>query len=93
MDGRDIPLQPWPQKFYISGTMLCSQEVELRPLTLTGLVKGVGKNFICMTWFRFRWLFFRVGFLDCPQGERLSFRHQWRWDFWNVRAARQEASD
>ena len=89
LDGRNIPLQPWPQKFWISAqAIIDSPSIEVRPVTLTAIFKAISQNFVSMSWFRFRWAFFRLGFLDCPEGAQLSFRRHWRWDFWNVRAAR-----
>ena len=88
LHGRNIPLQPWPQKFWISAQAIDSPSIEVRPVTLTAIAKAVAQNFVSMSWWRVRWGFFRLGFLDCPEGSQLCFRQHWRWDFWNVRATR-----
>jgi hypothetical protein len=92
LDGRNIPLQPWPQKFWVSAYAV-EDCAEIRPVTFAAIAKAVAQNFVSMSWWRFRWAFFRLGFLDCPEGAQLSFRRHWRWDFWKVRAARLEVSD
>ncbi len=84
VEGREIPMQPWPQSFYISDEFLRSGEIEVRPLTVTGIIKGIGTNFITMSVWRFYRVFFKVGFLDIPEGECPSFKRHWRWMFWRV---------
>jgi len=84
VEGREVPCHPWPQVFYVSREFLEINGVELRPLTITGLVKGVGKNFISMNYWRFMRLLNKIGFLDAPEAHPLSWKH-WRWRFWRPR--------
>ena len=84
VQGINVPCQPWPQTFYVSRLLYEIDAIEVRPLTVTGLVKGLGKNFITMNWWRALSILRRAGLLDTPEGARLSL-HDWRWDFWRVR--------
>lgn len=81
VEGMFVPCQPWPQKFYISGWLYDKDEFEVRPLTLTGLVKGVGKNFVTMTYWRFMVTLRILGFLTTKECERLSWL-QFTFKFW-----------
>lgn len=54
--GVNVPLQPWPQVFYASRELFDIKAFELRPLTLAGLVKGVGKNLVTMNFWRLCYL-------------------------------------
>ena len=92
MGGVTVPLKPWPQKFYISRTMLNMGQVEVRPLTFTGLVKGVMTNFITMSYWRFMYLLFLIGFLDVGAEDLLSWK-RWKWNFWKVRKRRKEEKE
>jgi len=98
VDGREVPHTPWPQHFYISGQRWLSayDAWDVRPLTFTGIVKGVGRNFITMNYWRFM-IFLRVlGFLSTPETARLSWhhftlrfwKHQMWWRFRVVRLGR-----
>jgi len=49
--------------------------IEVRPLTVTGLFKGIVQNFITMTWWRFLYTLFLLGLLKTPEGEWMSLRH------------------
>lgn len=62
-----IPMQPWPQHFYVTRTLLHADGVELRPLTVTGLVKGIGRNFVTMNFWRLCWVLRGLGFLNTPE--------------------------
>ena len=79
--GRDVPMQPWPQVFYISALLIDRDAYEVRPLTLTGLVKGVGRNLVTMTYWRFMVTLRILGLLSTPESERLSWSHL-TWRFW-----------
>lgn len=84
LGGRNVPVLPWPQKFYISGVALYGRDVyELRPLTATGIIKGIAMNFLTMNIWRMYRLFYRAGFLDTPESGIISFR-DWRWIFWRT---------
>lgn len=80
--GNAVPLQPWPQKFYVSRELFERDAFEIRPLTFAGLLKGVATNFVAMSYWRFCRLLWRAGFLRPPEGERFSFRRHWCWRFW-----------
>jgi len=93
IDGaRDIPCKPWPQKFYISRYMVDSYNCEIRRLTFMGIIKGIFTNFISMSYWRFMHLLFKIGFLDTPEGNILSFG-DWRWKFWKVKKERRKKGD
>lgn len=93
LGGLNVPLQPWPQSFYVSAVHLYGKdEYELRPLTITGLVKGVGKNFICMNFWRLQFLLWRGGFLCTKIGHKPSWR-DFRWDFRNTLRVREEVEN
>ena len=59
-------------------------------LTAAGLVKGVGRNFITMSWHRFRVGLWKAGLLTTPDGARLSIRGHWTWTPWRTLADRKE---
>lgn len=82
--GRDVPLKPWPQKFYMSRELLDENDIEIRPLTFMGLIKGIGKNFITMSYWRFMYGLFYIGFLNTKKGNVLSWK-DFRWCFWRPR--------
>lgn len=86
--GVHVPLQPWPQFFYVSRELFDIKALELRPLTLTGLVKGVGKNLVTMNFWRLCYLLHRAGFLRTPEGQMFSI-HDWTWKFWKPQPPRQ----
>jgi len=90
--ARDIPCQPWPQKFYISRFLADDNTYEIRPLTFTGIVKGMFMNFITMSYWRFMYLLFLIGFLDVGAAECLCWKH-WRWNFFKVRKRRKEEKE
>ncbi len=73
-DGRSIPVNPWPQKFYITEQLFEAHLIKIRPLTLMGLMKGIFENFITMNWWRIKYILFLIGFMDCPAGENLNFK-------------------
>jgi len=73
--GRAIPMRPWPQVFYVSRKFLEYDAIEVRPLTLTGLIRGIGKNFIAMNYWRFMYVLRGFGFLSTKEYERLSWSH------------------
>ena len=89
-----IPSNPWPQTFYISRTMLMTDAVEVRPLTIGGIIKGVGRNFITMNFWRLCWILRGLGFLKTEEAgyyrwHDLTFRfwryhqlHRFRWVRW-----------
>lgn len=74
VEGSAVPLQPWPQKFYVSRSLWQTDALELRPLTLTGLVKGVGRNFVTMNFWRLCWTLRGIGFLKTPEAGRYHWR-------------------
>ena len=88
LGGRHVPIQPWPQVFYVAKVLLRTPLVELRPLTMAGLLKGVGPNFLTMSYWRFVNALWKAGFLTTPDGARLSVRGHWRWTPWKIRAER-----
>jgi len=84
LHGKEIPLQPWPQRFIVTQEFVANDTLEIRPMTVTGIIKGIGQNFISMNWLRFRRLLNWIGFIDTPAGySEISFRY-FRWDFWNT---------
>lgn len=92
VDGRDVPRQPWPQMFYLSGAAWRPDmdAFVVRPLTLSGLIKGVGRNFVTMNYWRFMVTLRILGFMRTAEFERLSWRHfTWRvWEhqmWWRLR--------
>lgn len=88
MNGRNVPLQPWPQVFHVSKCFQGALDViEIRPLTVTGIIKGISKNFVSMNLWRVMRLLWWAGFLDTSEGEPASLKH-WRWDFWRTRYER-----
>ncbi len=88
MSGVVIPLQPWPQKFYVRRALAPMDLLwEVRPLTFTGLFKGVMLNFITMSYWRFMYLLRKIGFLSTAEGGILSWKDS-RFDFWRVRKER-----
>lgn len=86
--GINIPTKPWPQMFYVSRELFDMLTFEIRPLTVMGLIKGVGKNFVTMNYWRMTYLFSKCGFLDVPEGEIMRWKY-WRWNFLAVREKRQ----
>ncbi len=93
IDGaRDIPCQPWPQKFYISRFLAINDLYEVRPLTFISLIKGVMTNFITMSYWRLMFSLFIIGFLDVREAEILSWKC-WKWSFWKVRKRRKEEKE
>ena len=68
----------YPQVIYYSGKLLHRLEedaIEIRPMTVTGLIKGIGRNFVVMRYWRFIVLLRILGLLNTPEQERLSWRH------------------
>jgi hypothetical protein len=94
VEGHAVPLQPWPQTFYISRNLLERDAVEVRPLTAIGLIKGVTRNFVTMTFWRFCITLRKLGLLNTKEFERFHWRQlnatPWRhaqlWRFKWVRA-------
>lgn len=86
VEGREIPTRPWPQVFYVSAVLDHLAAVEVRPLTVTGLIRGIGKNLITKTFWRIVYGCHKIGFIDYPIGENLSLRKHWRWRFWRPKA-------
>lgn len=76
-----VPTKSWPQVFYVSAWRFNTNDYELRPLTVTGLVKGLGKNFVSMNYWRFLHLLRKAGFLTTGEGQVMSLR-DWRRAFW-----------
>lgn len=62
-----VPMQPWPQKFYVSRSEIMRDRVEVRPLTVTGLIKGVGQNFVSMNFWRLCFILRALGFLSTKE--------------------------
>lgn len=73
VNGIAVPCQPWPQKFIIARSLLLTDSVELRPLTLTSLAKGVAQNFVTMNFWRLCWILRGLGFLKTQE----SCRYAW----------------
>jgi hypothetical protein len=61
-------VKPYPRR------ALDHDAVLARPLTVTGLVKGVGRNFVCMNYWRFLRLLLIFGFLPTDEGAMMSWR-------------------
>ena len=85
--GREVPCQPWPQSFWISSFCGNQDMIELRPLTLGGLLRGLGKNFITMNYWHFMRLLWVMGFLNTEEAEIFSWS-QWNWHPLRTRARR-----
>jgi len=83
VEGRAVPCQPWPQKFLVSRQFLDQDTVELRPFTLTGMIKAISTNFVSMSYWRFMYFLFKCGFLETQEGCYLSW-HDWRWNFYST---------
>jgi len=81
VSGRCVPCNPWPQSFFITNTLFNIDAVVVRPLTVTGLIKGVGKNFITMNYWRILWVLWRMGFFTTKASEVFSWSH-FTWKFW-----------
>lgn len=62
-----VPMQPWPQKFVVSRSLLVSDAVEVRPLTIAGLAKGIGRNFVTINFWRLCWLLRGLGLLKTEE--------------------------
>ena len=77
-----------PAVFYVSDYMIDQGYIELRPWTVTGLLRGLVVNAASLTWYRLTWALFRVGFLDPRPGEYVQFRRDWRWRFWRTQRLR-----
>ena len=87
VQGIAVPSQPWPQKFVVTRTLLASEAVEVRPLTLSGLAKGVVQNFVTMSWWRLCWVLRGLGFLATPE----CGLYRWRdltWRCWRYQQMR-----
>lgn len=59
-----------PQIIYVSGSMWHKSDrdiIEVRPLTATALVRGVGGNFVKATYWRFMLCLRLWGFLKTPE--------------------------
>lgn len=87
VEGRAVPCQPWPQLFYVSRRSLQTDEIELRPLTVTGLLKGIGRNFVTMNFWRLCYVLRGLGFLKTED----ACRYHWRdltLRFWRYQNAR-----
>ena len=83
LGGENVPIDPWPQKFYVSCMYIVNRDMmEVRPLTVMGLVKGVGMNFVSMNVWRFVWTMRCLGFLNTPEGGRYHW-NQWTFRFWS----------
>ena len=65
MDGVYVPLQPWPQRFFVSNEFIDIDMMELRPLTITNIFKSIIINFITMNHWRFCYVLYKAGFLNC----------------------------
>lgn len=65
----------WPQAFYVSGALITHDLFEVRPLTVAGLIKGVGRNFAAMTYWRLMRLLVILGLLATPELERIRWSH------------------
>lgn len=84
-----VPVKPWPQVFYVASYLMNKPLMEIRPLTLTGLLKGLGKNFITMNWRRLMRLLFKAGFLTTKEGAMMRW-HDFTLRFWVTRQQRRE---
>jgi len=89
-DGRlrppdDIRLhhKPWPQRFVVTHHMLMQDAFEVRPLTVTALIKGIVGNFVAMNYWRVLRVLRRLGFLTTEPACELSLR-DWCWAFWRT---------
>ena len=93
VEGRNVPVHPWPQVFYVTKAMWQTCDfMELRPLTLCGLLKGVARNFVTMNWWRLHRLLWWCGLLTTREGELFDLRKQWTWRFWRELRGRRERS-
>lgn len=81
VEGMWVPKHPWPQTFYVSRVLYERDQFEVRPLTLTGFAKGVGKNLVTMNYWRFLVTLRILGFLTTPEACVLSWR-DFTWRFW-----------
>ncbi len=86
--GRYVPLQPWPQTFFVSDISVCDRTIELRTLTLTSLIKAVIQNFVTMNYHRLLIIMWKMGFFNTNISQCFSWS-QFRIKFWNVLKERQ----
>ena len=84
-----VPVSPWPVRFFVTNYLLDNDGAIIQPLTFTRFICYIIQNFICMTFWRIKILFFKIGFLDHSNpSEQLSFKKDWRWNIFKVRRKR-----
>ncbi len=87
IQGRMVPMQPWPARFFVSSVCIDEDRFEITKLTFTMFMRTIIQNFITMNYHRFMLILHWIGFLETPEACCLDW--SWfRWDFWRVRSGR-----
>ena len=71
VQGMWVPTQPWPQVFYVSRELMATDTLVLRPLTISSLLRGIGRNLISINYWRLMVVLYWLGFLEVQEHERL----------------------
>lgn len=86
---QEMQLRDYPQVSFYTGSMFWKADLDgvtVRPLTFTGIVRGLGANFVRMNYWRFMRQLRILGFLNTGELERMSWRHfnvtPWRYQMW-----------
>lgn len=88
-DSETVDTQGWqlPSVIYVSGSLWYKGDrdiIEVRPLTITALARGIGGNFVVMNYWRFLRCLRIYGVLSTPEGGSLRWRHAtpFFWRYW-----------
>ena len=77
--------------WHVSGESLLSDSIDIRPLTLTGFIRAIARNFWILNYWRALRSLYEIGFLDVKQDEELTLK-KWSWHPIRTRRARMPVS-
>jgi hypothetical protein len=80
-EGKYTPIHPWPLAFMVAKDLELQGEFEVIPITIFALIAHLIRNEITMIEWRVRYLFYRMGFIECRELEPIMWNN-WRFSFW-----------
>ncbi len=83
--GNEIyPNKQFVGSFFVSRELLWKAEIEVRPLTIDHLIRGLARNTVTQLYWIVTRILYLSGFLNSPEGAELDWKTDWRWKFWET---------
>lgn len=82
LDNRIYPHKQLAYSYFIADYRAMTDACEVRPITIGHLLYALGRNYGRIIYWSFLRLLYRCKFIDIPIASSFSWRHHFRWCFW-----------